>query len=127
MKILIVAAMILFGTTSAIASPETPNYERIRSRLAHAPRLNVTITNWPAAPVNRFTPLSFQGTATGRDSVWNGLLIGGAVGAAGGFIWAHNICGGDDSECFFIAGPVGVLAGAGIGAAIGAVADALHH
>jgi hypothetical protein len=36
-------------------------------------------------------------------------------------------CGGDDAECFAIAGPVGVLGGAGIGAAVGAFVDALHR
>src|SRR5262245_11204374 len=61
-----------------------------------------------------------------RDSVWNGLLIGAGVGAAGGAIWGRNICGSNDSECLAIAGPVGILGGAGIGAVIGAIADALH-
>ena len=61
-----------------------------------------------------------------RDSVWNGALIGGGIGAGGGYIWARNICGSNDSECFAIAGPVGILGGIGIGAAVGAVADALH-
>jgi hypothetical protein len=61
-----------------------------------------------------------------RDSVWNGVLIGGGIGAGGGYVWASNICGSNDSECFAIAGPIGILGGIGIGAAIGAVADALH-
>jgi hypothetical protein len=61
-----------------------------------------------------------------RDSVWNGVLIGAGIGAGGGFIWARNICGTTDDECFAIAGPAGILSGIGIGAAIGAVADALH-
>ena len=62
-----------------------------------------------------------------RDSVWNGALIGAAIGGAGGYVWARNICGGtDDTECFVISAPVGILAGIGIGAAAGAVADALH-
>ena len=61
-----------------------------------------------------------------RDSVWNGALIGAGIGAGGGYIWARNICGTTDDECFAIAGPAGILSGIGIGAAIGAVADALH-
>jgi hypothetical protein len=61
-----------------------------------------------------------------RDSVWNGALIGAGIGAGGGYVWAHNICGSNDDECFAIAGPVGILSGIGIGAALGAVADALH-
>jgi hypothetical protein len=62
-----------------------------------------------------------------RDSVWNGALIGAAIGGAGGYLWARNICGGtDDTECFVISAPVGILGGIGIGAAAGAIADALH-
>jgi hypothetical protein len=61
-----------------------------------------------------------------RDSVWNGALIGAGIGAGGGFIWARNMCGTNDSECFLISAPVGILGGIGIGAAAGAVADALH-
>jgi hypothetical protein len=60
-----------------------------------------------------------------RDSVWNGLLIGAGVGAAGGYVWARHLCGSNDRECFTISAPVGVLGGAAIGAAIGAILDAL--
>jgi hypothetical protein len=60
------------------------------------------------------------------DSVWEGTLIGAAIGGAGGFVWARQICGADDSECVAIAGPVGILGGAGIGALVGAIADKLH-
>ena len=70
-----------------------------------------------------------QNRATGerRDPVWNGLLIGAGIGAAGGAVWGRQTCGSNDSECFAIAGPVGIISGAGIGAAVGAIADALHH
>jgi hypothetical protein len=61
-----------------------------------------------------------------RDSVWNGTLIGAGVGAAGGTIWSLNTCGSNDTECFAIAGPLGIVGGAAIGAAVGAIADALH-
>jgi hypothetical protein len=61
-----------------------------------------------------------------HDSVWNGTFIGTGAGAAGGAVWGLKTCGSHDSECFAIAGPVGVIGGAGIGAAIGAIADALH-
>jgi hypothetical protein len=61
-----------------------------------------------------------------RDSVWNGALIGAGIGGGGGYIWARNLCGTHDDECFAIAGPAGILTGIGIGAAVGAVADALH-
>ena len=73
-------------------------------------------------------PLEVQERPSGRprDSVWNGLLIGAGVGAAGGALWGLKTCGSNDDECFAIAGPVGIISGAGIGAAVGAVADALH-
>lgn len=67
-----------------------------------------------------------QGAAP-SDSVWEGLLIGAGIGAVGGYIWAREICGGtDDTECFLISAPVGILGGVGIGALVGAVADKLH-
>ena len=73
-------------------------------------------------------PLKRREPAPGRtrDSVWNGTLIGAGVGAASGVVWGLQTCGSNDTECFAIAGPVGIIGGAGIGAAIGAVADALH-
>ena len=73
-------------------------------------------------------PLKTQERAPGgrRDSVWNGALIGAGVGAAGGAVWGLKTCGSNDTECFAIAGPVGVIGGAGIGAVVGAIADALH-
>ena len=61
-----------------------------------------------------------------RDSVWNGALIGAGIGGVGGAVWGRQTCGSNDSECFAIAGPVGILGGIGIGAAVGAIADALH-
>jgi hypothetical protein len=73
-------------------------------------------------------PLNAQERAPGgrRDSIWNGTLIGAGVGAAGGAVWGLTTCGSNDSECFAIAGPVGIIGGAGIGVAVGAIADALH-
>ena len=67
-----------------------------------------------------------NGTLAQHDSVWYGALIGGGIGAGGGYLWGRNMCGTNDSECFAIAGPVGILGGIGIGLAAGAVADALH-
>lgn len=61
-----------------------------------------------------------------RDPVWNGALIGAGIGAAAGVVWGRQTCGSNDTECFAIAGPVGIAGGAGIGAALGAIADALH-
>jgi hypothetical protein len=67
-----------------------------------------------------------RGVNRRRDSIWNGTLIGAGVGAAGGAVWGLKTCGSNDNECFAIAGPVGIIGGAGIGAAVGAIADALH-
>ena len=67
-----------------------------------------------------------RASARGRDSLWNGALIGAGAGAVGGAVWGLNMCGSNDTECFAIAGPVGILGGIGIGAAVGAIADALR-
>jgi hypothetical protein len=83
-------------------------------------------SNVPSATSTASTLFRRQSTTKQADSVWNGALIGAGVGAVGGFIWARRICGGNDQECFVISAPVGVLGGAGIGAAIGAIVDALH-
>jgi hypothetical protein len=106
---------------SAPASAGPVDYSRIHRELQRTP------ATWaqPAALAK-----AVQGTQAGvperRDSVWNGALIGGGIGAAGGYVWAHWICGANDSECFAIAGTVGIIGGAAIGLAAGAIADALH-
>jgi hypothetical protein len=116
-----------------------PSYERIRARLEQEPvtlrSLAPTITRGqltgggpgptrpaPSAAAARRNRLQ----TSGRDSVWNGLLIGAGIGAGGGYVWARNICGSNDAECFAITRRVGVLGGAGIGAAVGAMLDALQ-
>ena len=58
--------------------------------------------------------------------MWNRLLIGDEIGAGGGYVWARDICGATDTECFAIAAPVGRLGSVEIGAAVGALLDALH-
>jgi hypothetical protein len=118
------ALMCVAWPSAATAEESRPDYRRIRAALER-----------PASPgrfaVHRgsvlpLTTSKSQPAGGGqRDSVWNGLLIGAGIGGVGGYVWARNICGSNDSECFAIAAPVGVLAGAGIGAAIGAIADAL--
>jgi hypothetical protein len=57
------------------------------------------------------------------DRLWNGILIGGGIGVAAGFLAASGVCGQNDSECSAIARPVFVLPGIGIGIAIGALID----
>ena len=96
----------------------------------HIEWIQPAIARVPSEPVTATTGAPARGRSqriNDRDSVWNGLLVGAAIGAAGGYLWARNICGSNDAECFAIAGPVGVLTGAGIGAAVGAIADALHR
>jgi hypothetical protein len=61
-----------------------------------------------------------------RDSVWNGALIGAAIGAASGFVWSREECGWNDDECAVYTGLVGIPVGTAIGAAAGAIADALR-
>jgi hypothetical protein len=92
------------------------DHERIRRGLERAAPLTAALRadDLPVVRVDQS-----QGP---RDSVMNGALIGTAIGAGGGYVWARNLCG-DDSECFAIAAAVGVLGGAGIGAAVGAVLD----
>jgi hypothetical protein len=122
--------LLLAGVTSAqpatlISDPSKSNHQRIRRAFEgpeSSPRALVI-----AMPREDFS--RSQNVQSGRrDSVWNGALIGAGVGAVGGYVWARNICGGtDDTECFLISGSVGILSGVGIGAIIGAVADALHR
>jgi len=57
-----------------------------------------------------------------KDPWWNGLLIGGGAGAAGGIILAESRCS-DDSECSAIARVAFIPAGVGIGMAMGALID----
>jgi hypothetical protein len=117
-------AGLLSGSSGVRLDGYTPAYDRIRAGLHRTEKASVfVVREGDHAALARKTP----GQSQQRDSVWNGLLIGAGIGAAGGYIWARDICGSNDTECFFIAGPVGVLAGAGIGAAVGAVADALHR
>jgi hypothetical protein len=102
----------------------SPDYARLRRALQREkPALFIPVM----APALRATARQDQPPSQPRsDSIWEGLLIGAAIGGAGGYVWARNICGSDDTECFVITAPVGILGGAGIGALIGAVADKLH-
>ena len=135
MKLVAVVVAVLVFSSSAFAHQDEgtatvpqPNYARMRQALQRS----------ATPPVLRLESVTSDATALGRnarqrdassdrrDSVWNGALIGAAIGGVGGYIWAQDICGGDDSECFAISGPVGILGGAGIGLVVGAVDDALH-
>jgi len=66
------------------------------------------------------------GSQRRRDSLWNGAVIGAGLGAIAGAVAGTAIV--ECSECagFNVPLTFGVV-GAGIGAAIGAGIDALHH
>jgi hypothetical protein len=69
--------------------------------------------------------------AAGRDSLWNGVLIGAGIGAvAGGLSAASGDCDGPDyvGACDFVAVPAigaGILLGGLLGAGVGAIVDML--
>ena len=118
-----VAITVLFlvlGAPAAQAGELKTDYAKLARALQAKPALSLSAANAPAGA--RVT----RQDAPGRDSVWNGTLIGAGIGAASGYLWAHAQCGTNDSECFAIAGTVGIIGGAAIGAVVGAVADALH-
>jgi hypothetical protein len=121
----VVAVWIAGFPAAALAQEWTPDYSRIRrglQRSVPAPRLGRAYTFAARAAATHA-----QATRTKqRDSVWNGVLIGAAIGGVGGYIWGRNQCGSNDEECLAITTPVGTLAGAGIGAAVGALLDALN-
>ena len=123
----IVSALTLvfvLGSLTVRADELSPDAERIRRALQKdAPRL---VISPDAVPTLSSTRQNQPASPARSDTVWEGVLIGAAIGGVGGYVWARNICGSNDTECFVITAPVGVLGGAGIGALIGAVADKLH-
>ena len=63
-----------------------------------------------------------------KDPLWNGILIGAAVGAVAGFAVAPRaFCDLPDPECAAIVKAVIGLPAIGIGIGVGALADSLHH
>ena len=132
-----VFAVLIAYATDVRGQDYQASYERIRAGLERTAITSPTIAIahrevTPDAPErtraarSAVTARRTRQQGSGRDSVWNGLLIGAGIGGAGGYVWARNLCGPNDAECFAIAAPVGVLGGAGIGAAVGALLDALH-
>ncbi len=109
--------------TATVQAPLDPSILRVSLAIARPPApLHEAI-----ARAKTDAPLARQAAVikTQRDSIWNGLLIGAGAGAVGGYIWARQQCGTNDPECFAITATAGVLGGIGIGAAIGAILDAL--
>ena len=117
--------LVCLACPAVAAAKDEPDYRRIRSALEQSVRpARFAVSK---ASVSAIRPVRSQAVIKSRrDSVWDGLLIGAGIGAAGGYLWARHICGSNDPECFAIAGTVGVLGGVGIGATIGAIIDALH-
>jgi hypothetical protein len=128
----VIALALLPGSPQlARAAEYTPRLDRIRAAVAADRRLPVADRRLPVL-VNAGTPVAAPATARRaparrRDPLWNGILIGLGAGIGGGYLWARNTCGSNNRECDFRAYPVGVVAGAGIGAAAGAIIDALRH
>jgi hypothetical protein len=108
---------LLPASAGATGANSGTDHERIRRGLQRTAPLAAAVQA-DALPAMRLD----QAQDPRRDSVVNGALIGAAIGAGGGYVWARDLCG-KDMECFAIAGPVGMLGGAGIGAAVGAVLD----
>ena len=108
------------------AEAAVPDYRRIRAALERCDTPARFTVSRASVPSMRSPPEQPAAPAP-RDSVWNGVLIGAGAGGVSGYVWARNICGSNDRECLFRAVPAGILGGAGIGAAFGAIIDALHR
>jgi hypothetical protein len=121
LNVLLLATMCCGATP--VQAPQDPSIVRMGVAIARPPApLHQAIARATTAlPLARQTAV----IKTQRDSIWNGLLIGAGAGAVGGYIWARQQCGTNDPECFTISATAGVLGGAGIGAVIGAILDAL--
>jgi hypothetical protein len=118
-------ACLMALTASARADDYVPDYKRIRAGLERR-----TAPPVPTAAVEARGSSDRPQVARvvrPRDSVWNGVLIGAAIGAGGGYLWARNICSPKDEECFAITSRAGVLGGAAIGALVGGILDALQR
>jgi hypothetical protein len=109
----------------AAADDLASDYGRIRRALA-APA-SLASRSREAADGAHLQVQRARVTSGRRDSVADGLLIGAGIGAAGGYLWARQQCGGNDPECAAIANPIGIVVGAAIGATVGAILDAFSH
>jgi hypothetical protein len=119
----ITVLFLLLGAPAAHADELKADYQRLARALQTPPAATASLRD--AKPLTTNAVMVRQDPAR-RDSVWDGALIGAGVGAGSGYLWAYAQCGTNDSECFMIAGTVGIIGGAAIGAVAGAVIDALH-
>ena len=114
-KLFVVCLSIACLSAAGSAVAQTPDgratrAKEVRPRLAAAPEVNL------------LSP------AGGSDPVWEGLLIGGALGAVGGMVLAPPLfCGRNDQECTVIVRvAVGLPIMAG-GFVAGALIDKFHQ
>jgi hypothetical protein len=123
MKFIALTVLVLVMATPARADELEADYARLARALTAKPAAAVSLRD---AKIPSHLVAARQDASARRDSVWDGALIGAGVGAGSGYLWAYAQCGTNDSECFAIAGTVGIIGGAAIGAAAGAIVDALH-
>lgn len=81
-------------------------------------RAGVAVTPW-----RRQTSAPAARIAHPRDRLWNGILIGLGVGAAGGWAAAATFTCPNDPECLVYTSAVMIPIGAGVGALVGALVD----
>jgi hypothetical protein len=100
----------LSAAGSAVAQSPDARATELRSRLTSPPEVNL------------------PSLARGSDPVWEGLLIGGAIGVVGGMVVAPPLfCGNNDAECTAIvrvAVGLPIVAGCSIA---GALIDRCHQ
>jgi hypothetical protein len=124
---------LLIGAAAAHGQEYTPAYDRIRAGLHRdASALRRAADRQVRSPQRtsslRVAPSSAQRATTKRGgSVWTSVLIGAGVGAVAGGVWGAAQCDAPDPECTAIAVPAGLLGGAGIGAAVGAIVHAIRR
>ena len=127
---LLAATLLTMSTSADAAGPGRSNCGRSLSQavkdVAVPPAQSCS---GPQLRVRAVPPRLPAQTLRRRDSVWNGLLIGAALGGGSGYLWSRAVCGsrGNDRECLFRATPAGVAVGAGIGAGLGALFDSLRR
>lgn len=118
-----IIAILVMGLLAPPVAAQSyrPDLERIRRGVQVQPQVS-------SSPPSR-SELRAVKQPTGRvvkekDSVWNGALIGAGLGAGSGYLWARSQCP-NDTECFAIASPIGIVVGGGLGLLAGVLVDAM--
>jgi hypothetical protein len=140
----LLTAIVLSSAAGVHAQEYTPAYDRIRAGLhrdgalmrvvretevppAGWPERMSTLRAAPSSPLGVASSSVQRFTTKRRGSFWMPVLVGAGVGGLAGGVWGRSQCDLPDPECTAIAVPVGVLGGAGIGAAVGAVVHAIRR